>query len=167
MGIKRFIVAIIPIIFIFVPSINAKDHVIKNCTPFQMNVKYKGMAGSEKNVIMKANSEIKIPILRFKSTTICGIELTPTTYFSGNATDDIIKKVYKLVETPPDILFITCEFECEKNATELTVPLKPKKVRFYLIGLQTIVEFGYLKHLSGGIEASSVWFDALSGLAIK
>jgi len=160
------------IIFLMIGScpLKAEKYSIINCTPFEMTIKYKMILAKEKTVTIHANDEYKFTFRsRYKAITISGIKLNKQSYFGGSVDAVIINKELKLVDAPVEKLFITCEFELEKVTPQVTVPLKPKKVRFFLIGQETYIEFGSVlpTSLAGGIEAESGWFDDATGLDIK
>jgi len=114
----------------------ANDYVVKNYTPFEINVSYIWGINKEKTASVKANDKFKVWLQNLKRIIISGIKISgatiaDTTYFGGKADTPIIEEKIALQEAAKSYLVLS-ELAFENGNIGTTIPLQPKKIRFFL-----------------------------------
>lgn len=132
--------------------------VIQNYTPFDIAVRFKAIQSKQIAANLSPNGEYQIDV-PFSVVMISGIKTSANTFWGGDEKEVVLAKS----GDQPNVYYVTCEFATEKNG--LTDPLKPQKIRFFLVGAVNFLFKG--GQVSGGVYDTSAWFSGVTGLAEK
>jgi len=136
------------------------DKLIKNYTPFDLTVRFKRGLKKEISTNLSPNSEYRIDF-DFTKVMISGIKTSANAFLGGDEKTVLLQHSTIGLYPYPNVYYVTCEFDAEKSG--LIVPLKPQKIRFFLLGAVIYAA----TQTNGGIYDTSIWFNGVTGLAEK